>query len=290
MKRITILLVAILAVLPMVKGQVKLALDSTSIMIGSQTTLTISGLDTFPSQQILTQNDIVVLNQWFDTMGGTIRQHTILTSFEEGEHTLKVSANDSIILIVNDVSDLDTANYQIRDIAPIMKEPLTFWEIFRWVLLALGLAGAVWAIVYAVKRLKNKEKPTYEPKPTPIAAHKQALEQLEHLRNKQLWQQGKLKEYHTELTDILRAYFEYRYGFNSTEMTSDQTIETFQKHGGTIEDTQLLREVLQTADMVKFAKSEPLPYEHDRSMSDTKQLILNTAPKENPTTDNNEKQ
>lgn len=261
-------------------GQAHYSLDTNNILIGEQTTLTISGLQQYPSSQALSQNDILALEQWFDTVDGITRQRTTITSFEEGEHILKLSETDSLVLIVSDVSNIDTAKFEIHDIAPILSEPYTFWEIFRWVLLVILLIAVGFGIYYVIKRMKNRDAEIPMPKPTPIAAHQQALEDLEKLRLQQLWQQGKQKEYHTKLTDILRVYFEYRFGFNSTEMTSDQTIEAFESCGVSDSDVAALRQILQTADMVKFAKSEPLPYEHDRSMNEAKQLVVNTIPSE----------
>ena len=290
MKKLFILYFSLLVLGGVTHAQVKVDLDSSNILIGDQTTLTISGLDHFPGQQELCQNDILAVSQWFDTVQGVVCQHTTLTSFEEGEHILKITPEDSILLIVSDVSDLDTANFEIRDIAGSFSEPYTFWEIFRWVLLVLGIALIVWVITYVIKRYKAKEPIITLPKAPPVPADECALKALENLRIRQLWQQGKVKEYHTELTDILRQYMEKRYGFNSTEMTSDQTLEAFENHGGSQDSASILRQILQTADMVKFAKSEPQPYEHDLSMSNARQFVNDTKPVDNTQTTDNKKQ
>ena len=50
----------------------------------------------------------------------------------------------------------------------------------------------------------------------------------------------------------------------------------------------MLRQILTTADMVKFAKSEPLPYEHDRSMSNAVAFVQQTVPQ--PVADEAEKE
>ena len=96
-----------------------------------------------------------------------------------------------------------------------------------------------------------------------------------------------MKEYHTELTDILRNYLEETYHIQSTEMTTDQTLDSFQSSLAYSEDNYAkLRQILQTADMVKFAKSEPLPYQHDLSMTQAVDFVKSTAPQPapNPTT------
>ena len=68
-------------------------------------------------------------------------------------------------------------------------------------------------------------------------------------------------------------------------MTTDQTLDAF--HGSeayTVEAESMLQQMLQTADMVKFAKSQPLPYQHDLSMTQAVDFVKLTAPKrEEPT-------
>lgn len=277
-KKLAYLVMALLLGSPMLKAQVELRLDSDSILIGDQTTLTISGLQQFPGQQDLSQGDVLALSQWFDTVEGVVNQHTVLTSFEAGEHMVKVTPDDSILLIVRDVDGVDTTKAEIRDIAPSFKEPYTFWDIFKWVLLVLAVGAVAWGVRYVVRRIRNHQPIIELVKAPPVPPHEQALGALEELRVRQLWQQGKVKEYHTELTDILRRYMECRYGFNSTEMTSDQTLESFEENGGSKESAAILRQILQTADMVKFAKSEPQPYEHDLSMSHARQFVNDTKP------------
>ena len=99
-----------------------------------------------------------------------------------------------------------------------------------------------------------------------------ALDNLEALRQKQLWQSGRVKEYHTELTDTVRTFIEEATGIRATDMTSDETIEEMENGKWTV-DNSLLRDIFTTADLVKFAKSEPLPHEHDRSMSEATEFV-----------------
>lgn len=262
-------------------GQSSVQIDTTHIMIGDQLTLTSYGPQ-FPTMESLAQGDIQPVRQWFDTVAdaqgkNTVCQKTLLTIFEEGEHWLKLGDHDSVLITVDDVPNVDTASLEIRDIAPVMKEPYTFWELFRWVLVALGVVAVVWAIVYVAKKISKKEPIIVLPKAPPTPPDQQALADLESLRQRQLWQQGKVKEYHTDLTDILRQYLFKTFGINSIEMTTDQTLAAFDNcHSCNADSRTLLRSILQTADMVKFAKSTPQPYEHDRSMDNARQFVTTT--------------
>lgn len=260
------------AVAPLQRVQFKL--DSTTILIGDQTTLVVQPKGNIPTMEDLSNNDIVAVRQWTDSTDGTIR--TALTSFEVGEHWLHIGP-DSVLITVKDVPNVDTTNTNIKDIADIMRQPVTFGEVAKWAGIILGILALLAAIIYIIMQLKSR-KPIIPVKvEPPLPSHEQALIDLEKLRQQQLWQQGKVKEYHTELTDILRTYIEKSYHINSSEMTSNQTLDAFHECPACSEDTEsMLRQILQTADMVKFAKSEPLPYQHDLSFSQAVAFVKTT--------------
>lgn len=256
----------------------KFQLDSTTIMLGDQTVLAIEPATIYPTLEELTGNDIVAVSQWIDSTNGNFC--TALTSFEEGEHWLHVGV-DSVLITVKDVPNVDTTNTNIRDIANILRQPYTFGEIAKVVGIVLGILALVAAIIFVVIRLRQHKPLIAIPQTPPLPADVRALDALEALRQQQLWQQGRVKEYHTQLTDIVRNYLEETYSIPSTEMTSDQTLDAF--HGCsayTEEASSQLQQMLQTADMVKFAKSQPQPYQHDLSMTQAVNFVKLTAPKQ----------
>lgn len=270
MKRLSIILVLLSCLAVEAMGQAVATLEPDTIVLGDQTTLSIRRALNYPSTDALTADGIVAVSQTFDT--ATQTQHTVLTSFEPGEHTIHLSPVDSLTLVVYDV-EVDTTSAEIRDIAPIQRVPYTFWEIFRWVLLALAIAAIAFGVWWL---LKHREKVhellvPAEPKDT-RTPYERANDNLEALRRSQLWQAGKAKEYHTELTDIVRRFIEESTDIRATDMTSDETVEAVESEKWKVESS-LLRSIFITADLVKFAKSEPLPYEHDRSMTEAKQFV-----------------
>ena len=258
----------------------KLSVDT--IALGDQTTLSIQRAHVYPSTDQLSQDGILALTQEFDTAKHT--QYTVLTSFEPGAHVIRLSEDDSLVLTVTDV-DIDTTKAEIRDIAPIEKVPYTFWEIFRWVLLGMAivvLALAGWWLWW--KWRSGRVKEWFSDTPTDTRTpEERALDRLEKLREEHLWQGGKTKEYHTELTEAVRVFIEEATGIHATEMTSDETMESIENLALNIDKT-LLRDIFTTADLVKFAKNNPLPHEHDRSMSEAvafvKQLWQAVKPQE----------
>ena len=256
----------------LVSAQAVYQLDTNNITIGDQVTLSISGVENYRTLEELNQNGVVALKQWEDTVKRI--QYTTLTSFDEGNHSIMFGAEDSLVLAVNDVEGVDTVNVQIKDIAPIIKVKYTFWEIFRWILLGLAVAALIVGIIYIVKRVKA-HKPIIELHPEPvIPPDEKALKALETLRRKELWQTGKVKEYYTELTDIVRNYLEEAWGINSTDMTSDETLDAYHDSRAYDESCETkLRQMLRTADMVKFAKGEPLPNEHTQAISHAVEFV-----------------
>lgn len=247
-----------------------------------------------PTMEQYAQGNLLALNQHIDTTlnpdgSTTLRQVVVMTSFELGEHILSVGTAEAMAdtiggeletLTVNviDVPDVDTTKTEIKDIANNFREPYTFWEIFRWVLLALILAAIGWVVYRLVRKAQHNESFIPTPPAPPLPVDEKALQRLETLRTKELWQRGMLKEYHTELTDIVREFLHDQYGIDSVEMTSDQTLEAYRGcRGWNAASDDKLRQILRTADMVKFAKHEPASYEHDLSLSSAIEFIKANA-------------
>ena len=259
-----------LAGLPAANAQTVAKLEADTIALGDQTTLAISRALNYPSTDMLGTGGIVALEQTFDT--ATHTQYTVLTCFEPGEHYIHLGPDDSLLLVVTDV-EIDSATAQLRDIAPIVRMPYTFWEIFRWVLLALGIAAIAFAVWWLVTHRQQVQQMLGTAEPVDTRNPQQrALDNLEQLRQRQLWQAGKTKEYHTELTDIVRIFIEESTAIRATEMTSDETVAALEDSEWKI-DCAALRDIFTTADLVKFAKREPLPHEHDRSMSEAVDFV-----------------
>ncbi len=168
----------------------------------------------------------------------------------------------------NTAAKIDTTKeLKIFPVKPNENTPLTlkeFFQRFYWVfiILFLLLAGILFW-----KRWKNRKIPVVEkifekPKEAP---HIIAFRSLDSLLQKKLWQQGKIKEFHIELTEILRIYIEQRYEVAALEQTTEEIIETFNNQRITqSENIELLQKVLFLADLVKFAKYSPLPDDNDR--------------------------
>ena len=200
-------------------------------------------------------------------------QKLVVTSFDTGfitfpKLTFKTSTGKDTTLILSDEIVLkyvgipvDTTK-AIRDIKGIMAAPLTVGEVAPWIL-GILILGALAIIIYTVYLRKKSKKPLilFKPKPE-LPAHILALEALNNLKNEAIWKRGKIKEYYTGLTDILRNYLEKRFGVMAQEMTSDEILEALKAHANDgLMDR--LRNLFFTADLVKFAKGTPEPNENE---------------------------
>ncbi|CCZ48517.1 putative uncharacterized protein [Bacteroides sp. CAG:661] len=162
----------------------------------------------------------------------------------------------------------------------IMKAPFAWEDWYLFIACVLLLAPFLLTAIYLVKRIRDNKpiirKVKVEPKLPP---HQVAIKEIERIKQEKVWQKGQPKEYYTELTDALRTYIKERFGFNALEMTSteiiDKLLETNDK--GALAD---LRELFQTADLVKFAKHNPLMNENDANLLNAIDFINETKEKE----------
>jgi hypothetical protein len=156
--------------------------------------------------------------------------------------------------------------------------PITFMEILPW-----GLAGIVLLLIVflIVRYLMNKKsgQPLVVKKAKPaIPPHRLALEELEKLKNEKLWQRDLIKEYHSRLGDILRQYVENHFKVPALEMTTWETIKAFSGVKIESHNLSILRETLEMADLVKFAKYKPLPDQHNKSFQNAIDFVKKTMP------------
>lgn len=143
----------------------------------------------------------------------------------------------------------------------------------------LALAGLIVAAVLLIRRMKKRdlEKPEPVVREPEKPADQQAIERLEEIRQKKIYARGKIKEYHTEITDALRDYIEAIYQIPAHELTSNQILGRLRYVGLTERESLQLREVLTRADMVKFAKEKPSDDENESAVAQSLEFVKTTA-------------
>ncbi|MBI4945421.1 MAG: hypothetical protein HY840_03360 [Bacteroidetes bacterium] len=215
-------------------------------------------------------------------------QTIIITSFDSGYYaippfrfiingdSIKSIETEPLLFSVNTIA-VDTT-IAIKDIKPPLEVPFNWKELLPYIYGGLGalavLAGLIYLILYYIK--KRKEKPVHEIIIPKIPAHVTALEQLEKLKEEKLWQQGKLKEYHSGLSDIIRQYIEHRFYIHAMEQVTDEIMYSFRTADVSEELKMKLRNILFLSDLVKFAKEQPLPNENEMSWINAYEFVAAT--------------
>jgi hypothetical protein len=144
----------------------------------------------------------------------------------------------------------------------------------------LALIVAVIIILVIIRRMRKVQLPLVVEEAPQVPAHVTAFEKLEKLKAEKLWQEGKLKLYHSRLTDILREYIENRFKIQALEQTTDEILFGFRNAAVDEESKQKLKMVLTLADLVKFAKEQPLADENETSMNNVYDFIHGTKREE----------
>jgi hypothetical protein len=129
----------------------------------------------------------------------------------------------------------------------------TAWSPWWWALLAVIVVGVG---VYAwMRRKKIIQGP---PPPPPVPADIAALEKLHQLEQTDWLSSGKIKEYYSAVSDIVREYLEKGFGVQALERTTGELMRDLRKKSEIPTDKQIeLRELLDESDLVKFAKFRP---------------------------------
>ena len=166
-----------------------------------------------------------------------------------------------------ETDSIDFEQLQLHDIKPVRKAPFV-WTDYLWIFwIVLGimlLIALIGLIIWLV--LKKKRKGYFFKPPVVLPAHVRAIRELDKLKEEKIWQQGREKEFYSKLTDILRNYLVEREGINAMEMTSGEILNEVHKLLEVDSVYNNLKQILSTADLVKFAKYKPYPDENDLSM------------------------
>lgn len=146
---------------------------------------------------------------------------------------------------------VDTATFVPHDIKAQIRYPLTFAEVFPWVVLYWVLAVLIILTVCLVIIYKRKDNPEYVRKDPP---HIVALRKLDSFRGSSLWAPEKQKAFYSGVTDTLRGYMADRYDIGAMEMTTAEIFDQFKGKDAPEKVLAEVRELFERADFVKFAK------------------------------------
>ena len=169
----------------------------------------------------------------------------------------------------------------VEPIKSVREEPIDFVQDFLIPasLFILGILIIGGFIYFYVKKI-NYRKIVIPKKKKFVPANVIAFTQLEKLKEKQLWQNGDIKTYQSELTHIIRAYLENRYKINALENTTNQISQDLKKLNLNESLRNDVQNILQVADLVKFAKAEPTDDIHEQFMNKAIEFVNSTKKSE----------
>ncbi|HEY4787683.1 MAG TPA: hypothetical protein VIH57_16615 [Bacteroidales bacterium] len=279
--------------------QVNARLDSSVIKIGDQVKLHFDieipgnakvNLPVFTDTISSTIEVVKTFPPDFSRKNGKLHivQDMLITSFDSGYHQIPPIAfpytigqnkdtlhSAALNLTVNTIP-VDTTK-DFRDIKPPLSVRFSLLDYWMYIAGFFGLILIGFFIWFIIK-LRKKE-PLFGTDRVIEHPHVIALRELDVLRAEKLWQSGKIKPYYTKLTEIIRLYIFNRFQVNALEMTSEEIINVLKSAG--LEDPnniELIHQMFSTADLVKFAKWQPLPDENEVNLLNAYQFVNNTRP------------
>lgn len=196
----------------------------------------------------------------------------------------KVPGNNEEQIVLSNPVTFTVHTLQVEQQAEIkdVKDPLTIPLDWKFILLITFIVIIILAAAYYFYRRykKKKAEQPVKKKIIKIPAHTRALSALDNLEREQLWQKGKVKEYHSNITGIIRGYFEERFKLPALELTTSEQMQQLRKVSSAENILETTNEFLNNADLVKFAKFQPLPSVNEEMMKQAKEIVTKTISKE----------
>jgi len=197
--------------------------------------------------------------------------------YKSGSDTAYQTINTNPLQILVSTVKVNTAA-EIKDVKAPIKIPLDWRIIVLWV---IGILLLLLAAYYFYRKYRQKKMLTPQvQKIIKLAPHEAALNALRDLEEKKLWQHGLIKEYHSSITEIIRKYFEERFGLPALELTTTEALAVLagKDEAGII--LPVTRDFLNNADLVKFAKFVPLSSVNEEMLKQAYEIIKRTIPSE----------
>ena len=273
---------------------VLIEIDTTNIRIGEQFNLKISVEET--DNVIIPKLELkgleVIDSIKVDTIKNSLIKRYVLTGFDSGSFYIpqqqifvknQAYLTDSLLVNVATIA-VDTSKIKKFPIKSIKTEPFILDDFKGYIWVVLLVILAIGLLVYFFGFRKKKEE-LQEEIITIIPAFEEAISKLHQLDEKLLWQNNKIKQYYSELTEIVRNYLGRDIEIPTFEQTSDEIIMLIKiqndekKLGLSKETLKIITSLLRNADLVKFAKAKPLSNEIEGDRKCAELIIKKIQPK-----------
>mgnify|MGYP004443120769 CR=1 FL=1 len=324
MKRIlsTIIFLSIIGILHAQQPSVKVSLDSVYVTIGMPTTIHLEatvkdGQEIF-FPNVLSHGGVVAYDDSLQFLLELGDDKPRIDTIPEGEGimTLKediqvfafdsatlmippfdfiyngdtLSTNSLALRVIVPFDSIDVDPTKFVDIKTVIEPEFVFWDYIWWIISPIVLIILAVAVYYLYKyyiRRRGEEVIVKIEKKLP--PHVIAFAALDELSEKKLWQSGQDKLFQTELTNILRQYIEDRFYISALEKTTDEILDDlYELSEHQKSSLKNLKQILQLADLTKFAKYKPLPDENQLSFMNAKMFVEQTKFEEKVMNENSE--
>ena len=186
----------------------------------------------------------------------------------------KTLSTEKIKIVVESVKPSEAGD--IKDIKPPVEIPRDLWHLMRWFVLG-GVLALLAFLVFVIYRRKKAGKgllPVREAPPRP--PHEVAYRSLDRLRDSDLLENGRIKEFYTEISEIIREYIEGRYFIVAMEMTTTEVLEGLSTAELSEDNFHLFQTFLEQSDLVKFAKRIPSEDENEAILNMAYEIVNRT--------------
>jgi hypothetical protein len=293
--------------------QAEARLDRTSMPIGDQTILHI--IAHVPAKSS------VIFPDLHDSLGtkvpivNSLRPDTVIDKNNPGQETIThnytITSFDTGVYVIpqykirtkTDSAQTGTITFQITSVK--VDTTKTFYDIKRpfdvrynllewlkdnwpFIVIPLVVILLIVALMSYQKRRPIKQLVAVKKAEPILPDDTIALNKLYKLRDKKLWQQEQVKQYHSELSDVMREYLEKRYNIHTFEKTTDEIFAALKYMDIPQESRNKLSRILVLADLVKFAKEKPLPEDNELSLEYAVNFIMQTRQVPQPPENNKE--
>ena len=224
------------------------------------------------------------------TEGGRARSSAILTmaAFELGELEIPsfgvqvLGPGEAAQTLSTDRFGIEVVSVgadesgDIRDIRGPLWMPVGVLTVSLWLLLVLAVLAAAYGVYRRSRR--SGEEDVEESGPPLRPAHEVALDALARIEASPLLERGQVKEYHIEVSEVLRTYVEERFHVPSLEMTTREVVDGLRGVGARVQFIDGLHRFLDQCDMVKFAKARPTLEASQEVLDLGRDLVTGSAP------------
>lgn len=280
------------------KGQVNVLMDSTSFLLGDEMRATVvvnvpkghraelPDLTALFEEEKLEILELEELKRLSGDVNDTYSQSLLFTAWEPGQYQIpsipvQYKRNETPVGLESDPIALKVVAPQvtgdslyIADIKPILAEGANIWdklwEFFSHpvvvacliLLLAAGIGYLVWQY-----RLRQQSVPQRSPEEI-------ALADLEALKASDLLERRAFQEFHTQISKILRTYFNQRLEIAALEQPTSFFLPALKQHPYI--SNRLFEElatVLRHADLIKYAKASPLDIANAKALDISFELV-----------------